>query len=110
MFKRYCIDFLHLKNNGHKGKSRGAYSNAVFDEPLDNNKYWSDFIFCFMGKVYKREIGEPGKHLDRKHNQLKRMKHWESQGHCDVLIIDSMEMAKKDWKYILKDKYLEIGE
>ena len=47
MLQKYSIDFLRLKNQGHKGKSKGAYSYGVFQEGVDNNKYFPDLLFVF---------------------------------------------------------------
>lgn len=108
MLQKYSIDFLRLKNNGQKGKSKGAYSYGAFREGHDNNKYFPDVIFCFNGKVYLREFGERGKNSDRKQKQEIRMFVWRDNGNCDILTVYDMDTACKDWIKILDKKYLEI--
>lgn len=101
--KKNRIDFLRVKNNGQKGKSRGHHSNAIFDPPEDNNKYFPDILFCYNGKSYMREFGEAGRHKERKYKQALRMNHWKENGGMDVLTVYDMQTAIMDWQVILKD-------
>ncbi len=107
MLQKYKIDFIRIKNAGHKS-ARGAYSYGVNPDGEDNNKHFPDTMFVFMGKIYCREFGEKGKHSDRKEKQARRMHHWHTQGGVDVLTVYDMETAKKDWIVILGEKNLEI--
>lgn len=112
MCQKYCIDFLRLKNQGFKGKMASSKSYGVFKEGSPNDKYFPDMIFVFMGKVFMREFsmrdGKEYKNPERKKKQWERMKHWQDNGHCDILIVDSLELAEKDWQAILGNKSLEV--
>ena len=66
-------------------------------------KNMADYIFPYGGCVHMIELGVPGRHLDRKAEQLAVMKHWASLGGVKYAILFSENCITeklKEWGII----------
>ena len=105
----YKIDFVRIKNSAFKSKGGSPYTHA-FNENYACHKFFPDIIFCHGGKVFLREFKERGKNPERQLKQEMRLHHWNIHGGCDIGIITSLEVARRDFQTILGSKYLSSDD
>jgi len=83
------LPYLHIPNRAFgKFKTPGCL------------KDFPDLMFAYNGRVYQREFGVSGRHLERKQRQLAVMTDWASNGNVNILIINNEDGLKEDWKKI----------
>jgi len=86
------IEFLHIPNSTFKGGKKR--SSKLKDQP--------DLLFTFRDKMYLREFGVKGSHLDRKERQAQKMLKWQKQAPAitDIRLIWSRAELEEDFKKI----------
>ena len=88
------LPFVHINNRGQRS---GVYRDSS-GQPCTKN--FPDLMFAYNGKVYQREFGIKGAHLDRKAKQMSKMEWWCVSGGVDILIINNRDGMKEDWRNI----------
>ena len=90
------LPWLHIPNRAFSKNARVRYDSL--GGPC--TKSLPDIMFCFKGKMYFRELGIKGRHLDNKADQLFKMGWWASHCDGDVLIINNEDGMREDWEKI----------
>lgn len=90
------LPWLHIPNRAFSKNARIRYDSL--GKPCV--KSLPDLIFCFKGKMYFRELGIKGRHLDNKTDQIFKSKWWCSHCNGSFLIINNEEGLRADWEKI----------
>ena len=105
ILQRQRIDFFRVKNSNFRGGFKN-FNTTAFDEPISCDKYFSDFIFPYNGRVYLIEnamkSGNTLSHADRKEKQRIRGEHWERTGNCYYQVLTSIQEVHEFFKTLLK--------
>ena len=92
ILNQHKIRNIHVPNRAFGNKYRTP----------ENLKQLPDLIFTYNNKLYMREFGLKGQHLDRKEKQLQVMLEWQKQapGITDIRLIWSRAELEEDFKKI----------